>query len=81
MTKTRQTLGQWGEEIAAKYLVAQGMVILDRNWRTSAGEIDIIARDVNAVIFCEQKLQDLRQVHPPARGPTVPQGRQPFSRV
>ncbi|HCT76144.1 MAG TPA: YraN family protein [Micromonosporaceae bacterium] len=55
MTKVGQALGQWGEDIAAKYLVEQGMVILDRNWRTPSGEIDIIARDVNAVIFCEVK--------------------------
>ncbi|HCT76163.1 MAG TPA: hypothetical protein DGG94_06695 [Micromonosporaceae bacterium] len=64
MTKVGQTLGRWGEDIAAKYLVEQGMVILDRNWRTASGEIDIIARDANAVIFCEQKLQDLRQANP-----------------
>jgi putative endonuclease len=55
MTKVRQALGQWGEDIAARHLVEQGMVILDRNWRTPFGEIDIIARDVNALIFCEVK--------------------------
>jgi putative endonuclease len=55
VTKVRQALGDWGERIAAKHLIEQGMVILDRNWRTSAGEIDIIARDVNAVIFIEVK--------------------------
>lgn len=31
------------------------MVLLDRNWRTSAGEIDIVARDGEAVVFCEVK--------------------------
>jgi putative endonuclease len=55
MTKARQALGEWGERLAAAYLTEQGMVILDRNWRTSAGEIDIVARDVNSVIFCEVK--------------------------
>ena len=55
LTKVRQALGRWGEDIAAKYLVEQGLVILDRNWRTRAGEIDIIARDVNALVFCEVK--------------------------
>jgi putative endonuclease len=55
MTKVRQALGQWGEELAAKYLVEHGMVILDRNWRTSAGEIDIVARDVDALVFVEVK--------------------------
>ena len=55
MTKVRQALGRWGEDIAAKYLIEQGMEILDRNWRTPTGEIDIIARDVNALVFFEVK--------------------------
>ncbi len=55
MTKVRQTLGQWGESLAAQYLVSNGMVVLDRNWRTASGEIDIIARDGNALVFCEVK--------------------------
>ncbi|HCT76170.1 MAG TPA: hypothetical protein DGT23_06170 [Micromonosporaceae bacterium] len=64
MTKVRQALGEWGERVAAAHLVAAGMVLLDRNWRTAAGEIDIIARDGDAVVFCEQKLQDLRRAKP-----------------
>lgn len=55
MTKVRQALGEWGERVAAAHLVATGMVLLDRNWRTAAGEIDIIARDGDAVVFCEVK--------------------------
>jgi putative endonuclease len=55
MTKTRQALGQWGEKVAASYLVSQGMVLLDRNWRTAAGEIDIIAKDGDSLVFCEVK--------------------------
>ncbi|HEX6685865.1 MAG TPA: YraN family protein [Candidatus Limnocylindrales bacterium] len=55
MTKVTQTLGEWGEKLAADHLVAKGMVVLDRNWRTASGEIDIIARDGDAVVFCEVK--------------------------
>ena len=55
MTKVTQRLGEWGEKIAADHLVSQGMVVLDRNWRTASGEIDIIARDGDAVVFCEVK--------------------------
>jgi putative endonuclease len=55
MTKVTQRLGEWGEKVAAEHLVAQGMVVLDRNWRTASGEIDIIARDGDAVVFCEVK--------------------------
>ncbi|GIH06044.1 UPF0102 protein [Rhizocola hellebori] len=55
MTKTRQALGQWGEKVAASYLVSQGLVLLDRNWRTAAGEIDIIAKEGDSLVFCEVK--------------------------
>ncbi|MDI1459465.1 YraN family protein [Catellatospora sp. KI3] len=55
MTKVRQALGAWGERLAAAHLVAAGMVVLDRNWRGAGGEIDIIARDGNALVFCEVK--------------------------
>ena len=37
------------------YLSSQGMVILDRNWRCSMGEIDIVARDGEVVVICEVK--------------------------
>jgi putative endonuclease len=55
MTKTTQLLGAYGEELAAAHLVKAGMVVLDRNWRCSYGEIDIIARDGEVVVFCEVK--------------------------
>jgi putative endonuclease len=55
MTKVTQAVGAWGERLAAAHLVATGMVLLDRNWRGAAGEIDIIARDGDSVVFCEVK--------------------------
>ncbi|MGH8905463.1 MAG: YraN family protein [Egibacteraceae bacterium] len=52
-------LGRIGEQIAALHLQACGLVVLDRNWRYVAGgvrgEIDIVARDGGAVVFCEVK--------------------------
>jgi len=41
----RAGLGRWGEDWAALYLLSLGWVILDRNWRCRAGEIDIVAQD------------------------------------
>jgi putative endonuclease len=55
MTKVRQALGRWGEDIAAKYLTEQGMEVLDRNWRRRGGEIDLIAADGEIIVFCEVK--------------------------
>jgi putative endonuclease len=55
MTKHNQTVGQWGEETAAAYLGQQGYQILSRNTRTPYGEIDIIAKQGDTIIFVEVK--------------------------
>ncbi len=50
-----QAIGRYGEDVAARYLVAAGMRVLDRNWRCDIGEIDIVARDGNTLVICEVK--------------------------
>lgn len=47
-----------GEDLAAIYLSGIGWELLDRNWRCSAGELDIIAVEPGSpsvVVFCEVK--------------------------
>jgi putative endonuclease len=53
--KHNQRVGTWGEEIAAEYLTGQGFEIVTRNARTPYGEIDIIARQGDTVVFLEVK--------------------------
>ena len=48
-------LGDHGERIAAAYLTDAGLRVLDRNWRCREGELDIVARDGDALVFCEVK--------------------------
>ena len=48
-------LGRRGEEIAAAYLTRAGARVLDRNWRCREGELDIVAREGTALVFCEVK--------------------------
>lgn len=48
-------LGQKGEEFAAEYLLAKGYKIVQRNWRTRYGELDIIAHDGDTVVAVEVK--------------------------
>ena len=48
-------LGRRGEDAAAAYLEAHGMRVVVRNWRCPRGEIDIVARDVDTLVFCEVK--------------------------
>ncbi len=49
----RQTSGKIGERIAADYLKNHGYEIISRNFRTRYGEIDIIARHKNTLVFIE----------------------------
>lgn len=52
----RQSLGQRGEEVAARYLsVRLGWTIVERNWRCRDGELDIVAYDGSRHIVCEVK--------------------------
>jgi putative endonuclease len=48
-------VGAYGEQLAARYLVESGMQILDRNWRCSQGEIDIVAMDDACLVIVEVK--------------------------
>ena len=51
----RRALGDYGESLAARHLLRQGMVVLDRNWRCPDGEIDLVLRDGQALVVCEVK--------------------------
>ena len=55
----KDELGRRGEDVAAGVLERAGLVVLDRNWRCSEGELDIVATDPSTtdpvVIFCEVK--------------------------
>lgn len=51
----KKSLGDFGEEVAADRLRVKGYRILARNWRTSAGEIDIIAEQNDVIVFVEVK--------------------------
>jgi putative endonuclease len=66
MARWRQAVGAYGEQLAAQHLAAVGMVVLDRNWRCRRGEIDIVARDGDALVFCEVKTRRGEAYGPPA---------------
>ncbi|MFB0617989.1 YraN family protein [Streptomyces sp. AGS-58] len=52
----REAIGRYGEDLAARRLAETGMTILERNWRCGrTGEIDIVARDADALVVCEVK--------------------------
>jgi putative endonuclease len=51
----RRELGAYGEQLAARYLQDRGWQVLDRNWRCGQGELDLVARDGDCLVFCEVK--------------------------
>ena len=55
----RHRLGELGERIAAEHLGRRGYEILERNYRTRWGEIDIVAYDGRTLAFCEVKTRRL----------------------
>jgi putative endonuclease len=48
-------LGLRGEELASRHLVSRGLAIVERNVRLAPGEIDIVARDGDSLVFVEVK--------------------------
>lgn len=65
MTKERQILGESGEEAAFEFLKNEGYRILERNYTTPLGEIDIIAQDRDCLVFVEVKsLSDTSYILP-----------------
>ncbi|HEX2232019.1 MAG TPA: YraN family protein [Thermoleophilaceae bacterium] len=51
----RRRLGARGEEIAARHLEQRGYKIVDRNFRTRYGELDLVAAGDGCLVFCEVK--------------------------
>ena len=48
-------LGEWGEELAKRYLQQQGYVIIDSDWKSGHRDIDIVAMDGDEVVLVEVK--------------------------
>lgn len=52
---SNKNLGDNGEQLACQYLQKQGYKILERNYRIRGGEIDIVAKEGNVLVFVEVK--------------------------
>lgn len=48
-------LGRYGEKLAAEFLMRRGCQIIDKNFYTPYGEIDLIAQTGDEILFCEVK--------------------------
>lgn len=70
MTHSRKKLGQWGESLAATHLEANGYTVVARNWRCARGEIDLIVRGGEVLIFVEVKTRRGRGMGSPEESVT-----------
>jgi putative endonuclease len=61
MSRSRQTLGKIGEDLACHELERRGYAILARRYRRRGGELDIIARDGETTVFVEVKAREGRE--------------------
>ena len=53
---SRLELGRYGEAVAAAFLTLKGWKVLDRNWRSREGELDLVAQaDRKTLVFVEVK--------------------------
>lgn len=50
-------VGQLAEDLAARFLEEQGLIVLARNYRCRGGEVDLICRDRRALVFVEVRLR------------------------
>ena len=64
--RAKDETGRWGEAVAARFLTAAGLQIVERNWRCPGGELDIVAREGDAVVFCEVKTRTSTRFGDPA---------------
>ena len=58
-TDPRRRLGAEGEALARRHLEARGYALLDANFRTRHGELDLVAADARHLVFCEVKTRVL----------------------
>ncbi|MEK8225064.1 YraN family protein [Oerskovia sp. M15] len=53
--RAKDAVGRYGEKVAERYLVDAGWVVLDRNWRGTRGELDVVARHGDVLVVVEVK--------------------------
>jgi putative endonuclease len=80
MLNQKQKTGEKGEAIAERHLKKKGYKILERNYRTKLGEIDIIAKDKKTIVFVEVKTRRSWQFGNP-KGAVTPAKQRKISMV
>jgi putative endonuclease len=72
--RVKDAVGKFGEDVAVTHLERAGVRVLARNWRCREGELDIVARDGDVLVFCEVKTRSGAQFGSPAEAVTTAKG-------
>jgi len=67
----RQTTGIIGEKLAADFLIRQGYAIIETNFRCKEGEVDIIAKEGEFLVFVEVRAKHNRNYGTPEESVTA----------
>jgi putative endonuclease len=78
MSQHNQNLGDKGESIASDFLEENNYKIIERNWRNSYQEIDLIALDKNTLVFVEVKTRNSNKFGTPESAITTNKQKQLF---
>ena len=70
MTAGRRALGAHGERLAARAYEARGARVVARNWRCADGELDLVLREGDALVFAEVKTRSSDRFGHPAEAVT-----------
>lgn len=63
--------GQWGEDLAVRQYLRAGYEVLDRNWRSPTGELDLVLFDGSTYVFSEVKARRTADFGPASAAVTV----------
>ena len=65
-----QALGAHGEALVARWYEQRGYVVLDRNWRTAEGELDLVLQRDRLIVVCEVKTRSSERYGSPLEAVT-----------
>lgn len=68
---SKRARGQWGEDLAAAHYRRLGCEIVDRNWRSPTGELDLVVRSGSTYVFSEVKARRTADYGPAASAVTA----------
>jgi putative endonuclease len=68
--RAKDAVGRYGEQVAARHLLERGYELLDRNWRGTGGELDVVALDGRTLVAVEVKTRRGERYGHPAEAVT-----------